>query len=403
MKIFHAADVHYCPKHLQYVDKAFTAAVDIAIREQCDIAIIAGDLFDASMGIHEPAYAACATQVKRLSDAMPTLLLQGTPSHDRPGALDSMRALNDEGCLAIVTQPQRLYVYRMVGLGYRIADQRDPENAELSICCLPSVNKAAMQAMDVSPSEWVEYTLAEFGADSGYLREQNVPSILVAHGTVTGSQTESGFAMVSPDHEFSVETLLSAECRAVMLGHIHKHQAWQGYTPAGQHCQIAYSGSTAKLVHGQHQETGVIIWDLGASLPMTFHPIESRHLWDITFDGPPDMEFLAERAAAIPAGDHVRLRWVVDQEHAHTVDKDTIRDLFRHCSVKLEGTINPIQSIRAGGISRAHSTAEKLALWVETTGDADSLERLLAHLERIGYQDPQEIAASVIDQLGGAA
>ena len=93
MKIIHIADIHYCPKHLKWVDKAFRFAVDYSIEQEADVAVIAGDSFDSSMGIHEPAVAACITQMIRMATHMPVLVLQGTHSHDRPGCLDVLKEI----------------------------------------------------------------------------------------------------------------------------------------------------------------------------------------------------------------------------------------------------------------------------------------------------------------------
>lgn len=267
MKIFHTADLHYCPKHLTWVDKAFSASVTRAIKDGCELAVIAGDSFDASMGIHEPAVSAYIRQVARLAEAMPIVVLQGTYSHDRPGSLD---VLLDIGRITanpiwVADEPGRLALYRTpAGLVWEddLSEYDEYTHVELIVCALPSLNKADTAVMEQGAAAWTRRTVGRWANPNALARQRCIPSILVTHGTVVGSLTESNFAMVSPDHEFPISTLLAADCDAVMLGHIHKHQAWRDRTPSAAWCTIAYPGSIARLTHGHNDPVGYLTWDV---------------------------------------------------------------------------------------------------------------------------------------------
>lgn len=378
MKIFHAADLHYSPKHLKWVDQAFTHAVDDAIASQCDLAVIAGDSFDASMGIHEPAVTAYARQVGRLADVMQTVILQGTLSHDRPGSLDILRELRCRFPVRVIDKPERVCL-----------TSGTPQKKKLIICALPSLNRADPEVMEHGPAEWVRRILSRWGAQ----RDPEVPTILVTHGTLTGCTTESGYAMISPDHEFTADALLAAECDAVMLGHIHQHQTWRDVTPGGRTCAIAYPGSIAKLVYGQAKPTGYIIWTIGAhGAANEFREAPSRKMIEIAFDGPPDMDRLKISAQEISPDDYIRIRWDIDQEHAASIDKTRIRELFANAGgCKLEGTVNPIESVRAGLINRAESLQEKIVVWAQTTGDGDSARGLCERLDMLKSMETEQI------------
>ena len=85
------------------------------------------------------------------------------------------------------------------------------------------------------------------------------------------------------------------------------------------------------------------------------------------FPGAPDMDGLKTLAAAA-GGAHVRIRYVLDEEHRHGVDKAAITALFAAAAeVKIEARINPIQRTRAEGMYRARTLADKLAKWCEVT------------------------------------
>ena len=93
MRIAHFSDLHYCAKHLRWVDAAFGFAIAHAKKNGAEVAVISGDSFDAAISLHEPAVTAFIRRVKELAESMPVLILQGTHSHDRPGCLAPLRAL----------------------------------------------------------------------------------------------------------------------------------------------------------------------------------------------------------------------------------------------------------------------------------------------------------------------
>lgn len=404
IKILHLADIHYSPKQLEWVDKAMANAVQIAEGSGCDLSILAGDSFDHAMSIHEPAVTAYVRRVAQLADIMPVLVLQGTFSHDRPGALDVLRELRTKHRVYVVDEPERLKV--LVSPGGRVDfDALDQDEAfadwqvALTICALPSLNKADPTVMEIGASRWVQRILEGWGKQNAADRARCVPSILVTHGTVTGCSTESGYAMVAPDHEFSLETLACADAEAVLLGHIHRHQVWPNVvTPSGARTSIAYPGSLARLVHGHRDPVGFLIWDIQpqAAVP-TFHESPSRQLLEIAFDGPPNFDDLRELAETVGPQDAVRIRWEIDEEHAGSVDKAFIRELFAAAdTVKLEARVLPVQRVRADGIGRAATLAEKLRYWCETTDSAEALERLTERLEQLRSLDTERIVGKIV-------
>lgn len=384
VRVLHLADLHFGPRHLAWIDRAMAHAVDTGIGMGCNLAIIAGDSFDSALNANEPAFSAYVRHVVRLAKHMPVLVLQGTHSHDRPGSLDVLKAIP-------TTHP------------IIVADALDTHAvAGAVIHTLPSLNKADPDIMAMGANAWTAATLSGLGRASAEARAAGKPTIMVTHGTVVGCSTESGHAMISPDHEFSTEALASADCDAVMLGHIHAHQSWPNVrTPSGAATTIAYPGSLARLVHGHRDPVGFLIWDLEPGHPgtFTFHPSPARQLLEITFPGPPDMDELRALAAEAGPDDAVRIRWEIDEEHARSVDKAMIRDLFAGAeSVKLEARVLPVQRVRASGIGKAMTLADKLRYWAETTGSVPALERLTDRLEMLLSMDSVGIVSMIVDQ-----
>jgi exonuclease SbcD len=266
----------------------------------------------------------------------------------------------------------------------------------VKVWTLPSLNKAEAGIMSEGAKHWTAKTLAKIGAAAKDARSLSYPTILVTHGTVTGCTTESGYAMVSPDHEFSVDALASADCDAVMLGHIHRHQSWPNVrTPSGALTTIAYPGSLARLVHGHMEPVGFLIWTLDYGKPATFafHESPSRQLLEIDFPGLPDMDEIRRIAAQAGPDDAVRVRWICDEEFASSVNKQAIRDLFVGVdSLRLEPRILPVQrQIRGEGISHATTLTEKLKIWCKATASEDVYPRLAERLGLIQSIDIEKV------------
>ena len=397
MKIAHLSDIHIGPKHLTWVERALMAAAGGAIREKCDLAVISGDSFDAPMGVHEPAVRAYIREVVRLAGHMPVVVLQGTFSHDRPGSLDILREIPSLFPILVADTPDAYWLVTYQGniRWESVAAQFTGDRLAL-VCCLPSLNRSATEVMEHGATAYVQRVMAGFSEHTSQAKGLGLPSVLVTHGTITGCLTESRHAMVSPDHEFDVDTLMSSGADAVMVGHIHKHQSWGAKSQ-----RVAYPGSLARLVHGDHDPKGWLLWDVAPGA-VSFEFVESptRRLFEIEFDGPPNMDELRELATLAEPDDAVRIRWTIDQEHAASVDKAAILALFdTEEKPKLEATVLPIQSVRAAGIAKAMTLEEKIAHYLKTTGDADRLEILSTRLQQLHHLSIEQIVDRVTRQV----
>ncbi|MBI2267759.1 MAG: metallophosphoesterase [Armatimonadetes bacterium] len=113
MKILHVADIHLGRERLsgKLPDSDFAEAlghiVNIAISENVDVFLIAGDLFDSPQ-IHPPALKQAITCLSPLKgEGIPVLAIEG--NHDRVSLQSAsptwMRYLSDEGYLHLLTTP----------------------------------------------------------------------------------------------------------------------------------------------------------------------------------------------------------------------------------------------------------------------------------------------------------
>lgn len=405
MRIAQISDIHYAPETLVEVDRCFSYAIDQAIARNCQAAILSGDLFDHRLDLHSPAVAHVLMRVRDLADAMPVLILQGTFSHDAPGSLDVFKTLGGNFQVCVADRIQQVALVRHAAppvwnQSAGAAFTTIPPEAELLVSCLPSVNKGAVAALVGAEAaaeavgDHVLSLLRSWAPPNLAARAAEVPTVVTAHGTVSGCITEHGVPMAGLDHEFTTGALFAAEASACMLGHIHQHQEWER---DGR--RIAYPGSIGRLHFGELADKGFLIWEVDTvQATAEFVVTPAKRLIQIEFDGPPDMAHLSE-AAASAAGAHVRIRFAIDEEHRHSVDKDAIRALFAAAiECKIEGRINPIQRSRSAGISRAVSLSEKLWKWCETTNTepAPLTERLLL----LEHQAPEQIVQMTLECAG---
>lgn len=381
MKILHTADLHVCEKHHKWVDRALSDMVRQATVSKIDAWVIAGDSFDSEISVHTPAFHMFVRHVVDLAEIAPGIILCGTRSHDWPGVMDVFKEIPTYYPIFVADEPTQICLE-----GSRWVKHSNRPRAVFS--CMPSLNKADPEIMDRGARAVLQGYFDDWRTVN---QSVDCPTVLITHGEINGCHTESGYAMVSPDWEFSVETLYSAGAEITMVGHVHAFQSWYRTEPRIQ--QIAYCGSLARLVYGDLNPKGFLIWDTDHENLPSFEFIESntRKLLEIAFEAEPDMEELEHLAKSADEDTFVRIIWETDKESTHNIDKDAMRKLFAHAGgVKLAGVVHNIQSVRSEGISRALTLHEKIHAYLITAGEEDrlgDLEPLVAMVETMGVDD----------------
>jgi len=245
--------------------------------------------------------------------------------------------------------------------------------------------------------EHLAFLLAGFAESHRRAQTLAVPSIGVSHGTVFGCMSEHGVPMAGFDHEFTTGALFAAEAQAFMLGHIHRHQAWDCEARHGQQ-RIAYAGSIGRFHYGEDGDKGWLLWEVDTSSAVcTLQPTPARRTVDIVFDGKPDLDTLRDAVAQQDvAGAFVRVRWTVADEDRHEVNRQAIQEaLGAAAEVKLEGRIVPVVRTRAAGISQLDSLEQKVTAWAQATGVQHA--GLLRCLGELVCSQPDEIAGRILE------
>ncbi len=403
LRIAHFSDLHYADETLGEVDRCFTHAVDQAISGRAEVAVITGDTTDHALNAHSPALVALARQVQRLAEHCPVVMLQGTYSHEPPGLLTLFPLIRGKHPIWVA---ERLQQVALTKTGCWIGSngwhfETLPEDVQLLFTAVPTLNRAALAASVGAPDaacamgDQLARVLAGYARGHLTARQAGIPVAILSHGTVHGCLTEHCVPMAGADHEFTSGALFGAEATAVMLGHIHKHQSW---TKDAR--RIAYAGSIGRLHYGEEGDKGFLMWTLNAdSANADLVVTPARHTHDIVFDGPPDLEALAEYAAThVLADTWLRIRWQVLEEERDQVDRGRIESMLSGAAgLKLEGRIIPVTRARASGIARELSLPRQIEHWAAITGT--HAQDMFQCLEQLRLDTPEKIAGRVLQQL----
>ena len=272
-----------------------------------------------------------------------------------------------------------------------------PAGARAIFTCVPTVNKAVVAAT-VGATEAAEAVgqelaalLAGYGSINRAARAAQVPTIGVAHGTVTGCVTEHGVPMAGFDHEFTTTSLFSAGTQAFMLGHIHKHQSWDD---GGR--LIAYAGSDRPLPPRGDRCQGLSA--VGGRGGGGLIPVESRRRRGAPWtwcSRVPDAEQIAAAVREVNvAGAYVRVRWQVGEEERGSVDREAIK----------RALATPPTSSSKGGSFPSCAAGRQGSTRVVTAGEGEGVARatgsmdgpLIERLEALAHREPAQIANAIL-------
>ena len=316
-KILHAADLHQgilthsrpdprtgIPSRILDLAEAWGRVVDVALEEEVDAVILAGDVFHVASpdAVTLALFAEQLRRLRMLGQEIPVVIIPGNhdraPHSGRRSVLEAFR--NGESHVLVATVPRIEHV------------------GDLSIACLPSASRVDLAArldhtdvpLDRAFSEelYVDALratiadLATAGAD-----------VLTLHTSIAGAMlgTEKDLAIIAEPMLSPAD--LEGPWRYVAAGHIHRAQTLgeNGSPPPA----IRYSGSIAPLTFGEEGDHGVSLLEIDDKWAAGRHvPIESRPLlsleWSEAIAAGEELEGAIVRVRNVPpeAGDDMRAK-----------------------------------------------------------------------------------------------
>lgn len=276
MKILHTADWHIGTfkgpeingMNLRALDTkdCLEAMVERAKEEQPELVLVSGDIFHTGKTWSDRCCNEVITAIdiiSRLADAAgQVLVMRGTPNHDGDGQFRVLQAhFADAENIHIIALPEVI------------------QTKHADIAVLPGFDRGVFRAKypGIGKEEENEVFSRELGNIAMGLKAQCRPdrtSILMAHYTVPGCNTDSGQSQILTQFEpiVPVESLEAAEYDMVALGHIHRPQKLESVD------NTFYSGSiNANNFNDEGQERGFWI-----------------HSFDSPFDGGKEVRLSSE-------------------------------------------------------------------------------------------------------------
>ncbi len=343
MKILHTADWHIGnfpgPEkdgmNLRCLDtvKCLHEIYRVAKEEKPEIILVSGDIFHqarvwADRGLIEVKTA--IQMIELLTTISTVIVLRGTPNHDGAEQFEMLKThFESNEQVKIVDTPQVLNI------------------KDVQICCLPGFDKGIYRAKLSGLSKEEEnlvFTSELSNVVFGLKAQCNTDktSVLMAHYTVLGSNTESGQVQFFAQYEPIIppETLDVAGFDLVALGHIHRPQQVMS-------CKNTfYSGAiNANNFNDEGQERGFYIHTLDSNelKESKFYKTPSREFKTIKFDNDDVQIFnLSQECSIDDIKDKiVRIQYSCTDDNAKVLNKKALEDCLYKQGVFWVSDISP--------------------------------------------------------------
>jgi exonuclease SbcD len=266
IRLLHFADVHIGMENYGRLDPStgtstrvrdfldrLDEVIEHALNHEADLAVFAGDAFK-SRDPEPTQQREFAQRIKRLADAIPTLLLVG--NHDMPGmaarasSVDIFEALAVPGVM-VGQKPGGRIVQTRRGPVYLAWMPYPMRNRLLS---REEYQGQSIEQLEESLRRTVTEILAGLAQEAA---AQDMPRVLAGHFSVAEARLGSErTVMLGRDVAVQLSTLTDPVWDYVALGHIHRHQNLN----SGAGTPVVYSGSLERIDFGEEGEPKGFCW-----------------------------------------------------------------------------------------------------------------------------------------------
>jgi exonuclease SbcD len=363
--------------------------IDYALAHEVDLAVFAGDAFKN----REPdptQQREFAQRIKRLADAVPTLLLVG--NHDMPGMAVKASAVDIFQALAV---PGVIVGHKS---GWQeVATRRGP----VFLAWLPYPMRNRLLAREENQGKTIdelEQGLRQAVADilgdlAAEAAQHPMPRVLAGHFSVSEAKLGSErTVMLGRDVAVMTSALTEPAWDYVALGHIHRHQdlnPW-GAPP------VVYSGSLERIDFGEEREEKGFCWvelERGA-VRWQFIPVRARPFRTLQIDArqaaDPTSAVVEAASRAEVDGAVVRVQVRLRTEQQASFRESGVQTaLAKAASVSIAREVETDVRTRLGDLApEALTPLELLQRYFESREvEPDRMRHLLAHAEDL-LRDP---------------
>jgi exonuclease SbcD len=402
IRVLHFADVHIGMENYGRLDPVtgtstrvrdfldrLDEVIDFALSNDADLAVFAGDAFK-NRDPDPTQQREFAKRIKRLADAVPTLLVVG--NHDMPGMANRASSIDIFQTLAV---PGVIVGNKPDG---RVVETK---RGPLFLAWMPYPMRNRLLIRDEHQGksiEELELTLREVVSKivrdlANQSRDMEMPRLLAGHFTVEKARFGSERSvMLGKDVAVYASTLADESWDYVALGHIHRHQDLsEGGYPA-----VVYSGSLERIDFGEEAEQKGFCWvELArGNSKWRFIPVAAREFHTVRVDarGSDDpTNVVLEKLEQLSADDavvRVQVQLTTDQE-AEFREREVDNALSNATSVIVSREIEDETRIRLGNlVPEAMSSIALLERYFQSKEvDEERIRSLLEKAEEI-LSDP---------------
>lgn len=361
MRIIHTADWHLCDR-LHQVNRTgdLQARVEnvagLCEEHQADALLIAGDLFSEQASVEDMTQA-----LTHLHEVFAPFFTRGgtifavTGNHDKEARIEMLRAGMRLAAPVVGRRqflPGRMYLLNRPYFG----TFQTPAGERVQVVLIPYPTPSRYAEPDdqfrskEEENRVLQGRVAQEIENAGKHREfdQALPTILVAHLHVRGSEVHSLYKLTERDDVVFESAFLPTAWAYVGLGHIHKPQCLGGMP------HVRYPGSLDRLDFAERgDDKGVVLLDLGPtglrSAPVWL-PIAATPMHDVTITDVAELSTIPQRypdrAKAVV---RVRVTHTLDGPSRHEITQQLRRLFPRHAEIAWIKPDSPASKTAASG------------------------------------------------------
>jgi DNA repair exonuclease SbcCD nuclease subunit len=389
IKMIHTADFHYSKDNQDKALLSLEIVCDKAEKEEVDLIIIAGDLFDRPVNNTESSgFPALIKIIQRMMNIAPVVAVTGTPTHDIAGCYEAFKEIEARNCFFILEPGKHYFLY--------LKNEKDPscvdewyeeDEAVMLIFGIPEPQKSwflkDQQLGKGETDEAIKKGMRELLLGMGSLRKQytDIPCLLIYHGAIAGSTLNNSQVLPAGGIQIGKDDLTLVGADYYALGHIHLAQQI-GELPA------YYPGSSFPVDWGETDQKSffyVTIEKIDGQFISAVDRIHYPHppRKKIVLDHWPDQEEINNMVQ----GFQCLVKCKMTKETRSAIDDNRLLDWINNAGAfpgsKVEVLIIPTETIRSEQITEATRLRDKVKIYADLSNEkisedilekADSLE-----------------------------
>jgi len=394
IKIFHTGDGHFSRENQLSFFQSATFLLEKAKKEQPDLIVIAGDLFDRAINdTVSSGFTGLVRWISSLMNIAPVVTVYGTPTHDIYGCYDVFESIKAQHEFRILNPSIPYFLDN-----YRIQPESN-DHTKLLILGLPEPSKEWFlkdkQLGKAESDEAINQGMREMLLGMGAVRKQypDIPCLFVGHIEVRDTPTCTGH-IIQGGIKIGKDDLALVGADYYALGHIHLAQKIEGEA-------AYYCGSMFPVNWGELDQKGFNVVELTGDIDsVEFVPFPHPPRKKIVVDWPVNETW---GSLGLTEGYDTWVQIRATKEERPTIDVEKIKnDLFVRGAgpnSRIEVITIPTETVRSEQISEATSLTEKLKVYAELSGPyrsgryqrcrQDYSHRKYAPVPSDAYQDRQ--------------